>query len=186
MEKYLLPNYKRLCNLVVVYPNNLNSLNGFKTDEKLLLDKKRDDRSSIIIVYYYYYYINVYQRSISFRSFCIFIITRFAFSQQSGIFLARRSLLRSGNCSLESNSYLYLDILHFLDKFTSWHDIQNSNVKVTKCECLVWDEFQNLDRNRWNTTSRVSLLSGERSRRSVGGRKRERESACVQLKVYTR
>lgn len=37
-----------------------------------LLDKKRDDRSSIIIVYYYYY-INVDQRSISFRSFCIFI-----------------------------------------------------------------------------------------------------------------
>lgn len=137
MEKYLLPNYKRFCNLVVVYPNNLNSLNVYlKRMKNYSLTKKRDDRSSIIIVYYYYY-INVYQRSISFRSFCIFIITRFAFSQQSGIFLARRSLLRSGNCSLESNSYLYLDILHFLDKFTSWHDIQNSNVKVTKCECLV-------------------------------------------------
>lgn len=29
MEKYLLPNYKRFCNLVVVYPNNLNSLNVY-------------------------------------------------------------------------------------------------------------------------------------------------------------
>ena len=49
-----------------------------------------------------------------------------------------------------------------------------------------WDEFQNLDRNRWNTTSRVSILSslflslslslpGERPRRSAGRRKRERE-----------